>query len=70
MSITEETTETTTVHHWIDGRPHESAGDRTAPVYDPALGVVTKHVSLADDADVRAAIASASAAFPAWRDLS
>ncbi len=59
-----------TVHHWIGGRAHESGSGRTAPVYDPALGVVTKHVALADDADARAAIEAAQAAFPAWRDLS
>jgi malonate-semialdehyde dehydrogenase (acetylating)/methylmalonate-semialdehyde dehydrogenase len=37
-------------------------------VYDPALGAVTRHVALAAQADVNAAIASAKAAFPAWRD--
>ncbi|MFA4841905.1 MAG: aldehyde dehydrogenase family protein, partial [Agrococcus sp.] len=70
MTITEQTTATAVVHHWIDGVAHESGSGRTAPVYDPALGVVTKHVSLADEADVQAAVASAQAAFPAWRDLS
>jgi malonate-semialdehyde dehydrogenase (acetylating)/methylmalonate-semialdehyde dehydrogenase len=59
-----------TVAHWINGAPHPSASGRTAPVYDPALGVVTKHVALADQADVDAAVASAKAAFPAWRALS
>jgi malonate-semialdehyde dehydrogenase (acetylating)/methylmalonate-semialdehyde dehydrogenase len=58
------------VPHWIDGRESPSTSGRTAPVYDPALGVVTKHVALADDAEIDAAIASAQAAFPAWRDLS
>ncbi|ROS48080.1 CoA-acylating methylmalonate-semialdehyde dehydrogenase [Frigoribacterium sp. PhB24] len=58
------------VPHWIDGRESPSSSGRTAPVYDPALGVVTKHVALADEDEIEAAIASAQAAFPAWRDLS
>jgi malonate-semialdehyde dehydrogenase (acetylating)/methylmalonate-semialdehyde dehydrogenase len=56
------------VTHWIDGASYESRGGRSADVYDPALGVVTKHVALASAADISAAIASAKAAFPAWRD--
>jgi malonate-semialdehyde dehydrogenase (acetylating)/methylmalonate-semialdehyde dehydrogenase len=39
-------------------------------VYDPALGVETKRVALADQAEVDAAVASAKAAFPAWAELS
>ena len=58
------------VPHWIDGAESPSTSGRTAPVYDPALGVVTKHVALADKAEIDAAVASAQAAFPAWRDLS
>ncbi|MCJ1688041.1 CoA-acylating methylmalonate-semialdehyde dehydrogenase [Rathayibacter sp. VKM Ac-2927] len=58
------------VPHWIDGRESPSASGRTAPVYDPALGVATKEVALADADEIAAAIASAKAAFPAWRDLS
>ncbi|GAB2816432.1 CoA-acylating methylmalonate-semialdehyde dehydrogenase [Alpinimonas psychrophila] len=58
------------VSHWIDGAERPSTSGRTSPVFDPALGVVTKHVGLADAAEIDAAIASAKAAFPAWRDLS
>jgi malonate-semialdehyde dehydrogenase (acetylating)/methylmalonate-semialdehyde dehydrogenase len=58
------------VSHWIDGAERPSTSGRTAPVYDPALGTVTKHVGLANAAEIDAAIASAKAAFPAWRDLS
>jgi malonate-semialdehyde dehydrogenase (acetylating)/methylmalonate-semialdehyde dehydrogenase len=39
-------------------------------VFDPALGVETKRVALADTSEINSAVASASAAFPAWRDLS
>ncbi|WIE76381.1 CoA-acylating methylmalonate-semialdehyde dehydrogenase [Curtobacterium sp. MCSS17_007] len=63
-------TETTTVGHWIDGAHVASTSGRTAPVYDPALGVVTKQVALADEAEIQRAIASAKAAFPAWSTLS
>ena len=58
------------VQHYIDGGTVDSTSGRTAPVFDPALGVATKNVALADQAEIDAAVASASAAFPAWRDLS
>ncbi len=58
------------VSHWIDGREQPGQSGRTAPVFDPALGTVSRNVSLADQSEITAAIASAKAAFPAWRDLS
>ena len=58
------------VSHWIDGAERASTSGRTADVFDPALGVVTKHVGLANAVEINAAIASAKAAFPAWRDMS
>ena len=58
------------VPHWIDGAERPSTSGRTAPVFDPALGVETKHVALANQAEIEAAIASAKAAFPEWRDAS
>ncbi|HEX4033202.1 MAG TPA: CoA-acylating methylmalonate-semialdehyde dehydrogenase [Solirubrobacteraceae bacterium] len=58
------------VPHWIDGAEYPSASGRDAPVYDPALGSETKRVAMANRAEVDAAVASAKAAFPAWRDLS
>jgi malonate-semialdehyde dehydrogenase (acetylating)/methylmalonate-semialdehyde dehydrogenase len=58
------------VTHWIDGAERASASGRTAEVFDPALGVATKVVALADEADIDIAVASAKAAFPLWRDLS
>ncbi|WP_317231969.1 CoA-acylating methylmalonate-semialdehyde dehydrogenase [Clavibacter capsici] len=58
------------VPHWIDGARSPSTSGRTAPVYDPARGVVTKEVALAGADEIERAIASANAAFPAWRDLS
>jgi len=58
------------VAHWIDNAEVPGASGRTAPVFDPALGVETKRVSLADQSEIDAAVASAARAFPAWRDLS
>src|SRR5437868_448194 len=57
------------VTHWINGEP--VAGDsRSAEIFNPATGEVSGHVALASVADVDAAVASAVAAFPAWRDAS
>jgi malonate-semialdehyde dehydrogenase (acetylating)/methylmalonate-semialdehyde dehydrogenase len=58
------------VQHYIGGSTVDSTSGRTSDVFDPALGVATKTVALADQAEIDAAVASASAAFPAWRDLS
>ena len=59
-----------TVNHWIDGREFVSKSNRTAPVFDPALGVETKRVALANSEEINAAILSAKKAFPSWRDTS
>ena len=61
---------TQVVNHWIHGEEVAGKSGRTSPVYDPALGVVTKEVALANEAEIQAAIASAKAVFPAWRDMS
>ena len=54
-----------TVNHWVDGQVLVSKSGRTSPVFDPALGVVTKNVALATKAEIEAAISSAAKAFPA-----
>lgn len=68
------TTDTTVtvplIPHWIGGAAAEGTSSRRGDVFDPALGVVTKHVALADEADVAAAVAAAKAAYPKWRGLS
>lgn len=56
--------------HWIDGAERTSSSGRTADVFDPARGAVTRQVALADDADIDAAVASARAAFPSWCEMS
>ncbi|MGY3317195.1 CoA-acylating methylmalonate-semialdehyde dehydrogenase [Arthrobacter sp. TE12232] len=58
------------VPHFVGGQEMPSSGDRTAPVFDPALGKESKLVGLGSAADIEAAISSAHKAFPAWRDLS
>jgi malonate-semialdehyde dehydrogenase (acetylating)/methylmalonate-semialdehyde dehydrogenase len=58
------------ISHWIDGRSVPGTSGRTAPVYDPATGTLTKHVDLASVEEVAAAVAAARAAFPAWRATS
>ena len=54
------------IHHFIDGQIVEGKSGRTGNVNNPATGEVTKQVSLASADEVRAAIASAAAALPAW----
>jgi len=61
---------TETLHHYINGKTAAGTSTRTSPVYNPATGEVTKNLALASVADVGTAVAAASAAFPAWRDLS
>lgn len=58
------------VDHFVGGAAFLGASSRMAPVYDPALGTVSKQVRLASTQDVSDAVAVAHAAFPAWRDMS
>jgi malonate-semialdehyde dehydrogenase (acetylating)/methylmalonate-semialdehyde dehydrogenase len=63
-------TDTQVLSHWIGGAAVEGSSTRTSPVYNPALGTVSKEVRLANAADVDAAVGSALAAFPEWRETS
>ncbi len=58
---------TSHIGHWIDGAPSASASGRTAPVFDPATGVQSGEVGLADAKEVDAAVASAVHAATQWR---
>ncbi len=58
------------VQHWCDGKAFAGDSTATAPVTNPATGIVTAQVALASDADARTVIAAAADAFPAWRDTS
>ncbi|MGE0220630.1 CoA-acylating methylmalonate-semialdehyde dehydrogenase [Mycolicibacterium sp.] len=59
-----------TITHWFDNQPFAGASDATAPVTNPATGVVTGQVALASVTDAQKVIDAAAAAFPAWRDTS
>lgn len=60
-----------TLAHWINGAAvTEDDGARTADIVNPATGVVSGRVPLADTERTQQAIAAASDAFPAWRDTS
>ena len=54
------------LHHYIGGARRNGANGRSGPVTDPATGEVTAHVPFASADEVRAAVAAASAAWPAW----
>ncbi|WP_184438423.1 CoA-acylating methylmalonate-semialdehyde dehydrogenase [Mycobacterium sp. AZCC_0083] len=58
------------LQHWRGGELFRGASDQTAPVTNPATGVVTGEVALASVEDARAVIETAAAAFPEWRDTS
>jgi malonate-semialdehyde dehydrogenase (acetylating)/methylmalonate-semialdehyde dehydrogenase len=61
---------TTVLDHWVSGAAFTGASTRTAPVYDPARGVVQREVRLASVADVDTAVQAAAEAFPAWSEAS
>ena len=54
------------IHHLIDGQL-VAGGSRSQEVFNPATGQAEKRLALADTATVEKAIASAQAAYPAWR---
>ncbi|MEM7272108.1 MAG: CoA-acylating methylmalonate-semialdehyde dehydrogenase [Actinomycetota bacterium] len=58
------------IHHLIDGAEVTGTSGRTSPVYNPATGAQTAELSLANVAEVDAAVASAKAAFETWRSSS
>ena len=60
-------TTTETVAHWIGGRAQRGSGG-LLDVFNPATGKVARRVALATGEEVRAAVASARGAWPAWAD--
>ncbi|QLC73675.1 CoA-acylating methylmalonate-semialdehyde dehydrogenase [Pseudomonas sp. LPB0260] len=56
----------TSIPHLINGERIKGQG-RSADVFNPATGEVTKQVALADRDVIQQAIDAAKAAFPAWR---
>lgn len=60
----------TVVNHVVAGRDFAGQSQRTAPVFDPALGVATKEVRLASTADMDVAVKAAEKALPGWAGMS
>lgn len=58
-----------TLTHYINGSAFAGDSTRVQPVFNPATGASSRNVPLASVADVKAAVASAHAAFPAWSKL-
>ena len=56
------------VEHWVAGRAIPGTSGRSSPVFDPAIGVPTKTVSLASTAEVDEAVRCAVAAAAHWRE--
>ncbi len=56
------------LHHYINGRHVQGTSGRFGEIFNPTSGEVTAQVPLASADETGYAIASAAAAFPAWRD--
>ena len=56
--------------HWVAGAKFTGESTRTAPVYNPAKGVVQREVRLATTGDVDHAVKVATEAFPDWANAS
>ncbi|MFC4931719.1 CoA-acylating methylmalonate-semialdehyde dehydrogenase [Massilia sp. GCM10023247] len=54
------------IGHFIGGQVVDTAGERYADVFNPALGEPCARVTLAGADEVNAAVFAAQAAFPAW----
>ena len=54
------------VNHYINGKVVEGKSGNFGDIYNPALGEVIRRCAFASEEEVRAAVAAASAAFPAW----
>jgi malonate-semialdehyde dehydrogenase (acetylating)/methylmalonate-semialdehyde dehydrogenase len=54
------------VNHYVNGQVVEGKSGNFGDIYNPALGEIVRKVAFADEAEVRAAVAAARDAFPAW----
>ena len=54
------------INHYIGGKVVEGKSGRRGDIYNPAIGEVIRQVDFASTEEVRAAVATAQAAFPAW----
>ena len=67
MSVAETRIEIEDVQHWIGGRLTPSQSGRFGPVWNPATGEQQGRVLFASIEEVDMAVATAKAAFRAWR---
>ncbi|WP_432988519.1 CoA-acylating methylmalonate-semialdehyde dehydrogenase [Dactylosporangium sp. CA-233914] len=58
------------IRHWLDGQAVPGTSGRQLPVWDPATAEQQAYVVAATAAETDAAVASALAAYPAWRAAS
>lgn len=58
------------INHFVGGEASQTASGRTGPVWNPATGQQIAEVNFASIEDVDHAVATAKAAFPAWRATS
>ena len=68
MGAPEAFTSTLEIGHHVGGQPVTGTSGRRQAVYNPATGAVARQVALASEEEVKAAIAAAQAAFPAWAE--
>jgi malonate-semialdehyde dehydrogenase (acetylating)/methylmalonate-semialdehyde dehydrogenase len=59
-----------TIEHWIGGTETSGASTRKGPIWNPATGERQAEVTLAETADVDAAVQAARKAFDTWQDVS
>ena len=64
------TTELKLIGHWIGGEMVRGESGRKGPVYNPATGEQAGEVGFASVEEIDHAVATAKAAFPAWRSTS
>ena len=57
------------ISHYIDGKIVKGTSGRSADVFNPATGEAHRSVALASKEEVRAAVESSNAAFPAWSHM-
>jgi len=68
--MTQQTSQTPRIAHWINGRETAGTSGRTSPVYNPATGVVSGQVDLASTGEIDDAVATAVTASKDWRHAS
>ncbi|PKQ18174.1 MAG: methylmalonate-semialdehyde dehydrogenase (CoA acylating), partial [Actinobacteria bacterium HGW-Actinobacteria-8] len=61
---------TTTIPHWLDGKPFIGDGDTRSPVHNPATGEVIAELVRATPQEVERIISSSATAFETWSQVS